>query len=217
MNRSDCLLYLVTNSDHLTQEPFLRVVEEALQNGVTLLQLREKDKDGREFYEEALAVKELAKRYHVPLLIDDRIDVALAVDADGVHVGQSDLPVSVARKLLGPNKIVGATAKTVAQALEAQEQGADYLGTGAIFPTQTKAAAISTSVGTLSEVCRAVHIPVVAIGGLKQDNLSILEGCPISGIAVVSAIMSSATPGMAARELASMAKKLVELGHAKTS
>ena len=108
MNQSDCLLYLVTNSDHLAREPFLRVIEEALQNGVTLLQLREKDKDGREFYEEALAVKELAKRYHVPLLIDDRIDVALAVDADGVHVGQSDLPVSVARKLLGPGKIVGA-------------------------------------------------------------------------------------------------------------
>ena len=165
----------------------------------------------------ALAVKELAKRYHVPLLIDDRIDVALAVDADGVHVGQSDLPVSVARKLLGPGKIVGATAKTVAQALEAQSQGADYLGTGAIFPTQTKAAAIPTSVGTLSEVCRAVNIPVVAIGGLKQDNLSVLEGCPISGIAVVSAIMSSATPGIAARELAAMAKKLVELGRAKNA
>ena len=163
------------------------------------------------------AVKELSKRYHVPLLIDDRIDVALAVDADGVHVGQSDLPVSVARKLLGPGKIVGATAKTVAQALEAQSQGADYLGTGAIFPTQTKAAAIPTSVGTLSEVCRAVHIPVVAIGGLKQDNLSVLEGCPISGIAVVSAIMSSATPGIAARELAAMAKKLVELGRAKNA
>ena len=217
MNQSDCLLYLVTNSDHLAREPFLRVIEEALQNGVTLLQLREKDKDGREFYEEALAVKELSKRYHVPLLIDDRIDVALAVDADGVHVGQSDLPVSVARKLLGPGKIVGATAKTVAQALEAQEQGADYLGTGSIFPTQTKAAAIPTSVGTLSEVCRAVHIPVVAIGGLKQDNLSVLEGCPISGIAVVSAIMSSATPGIAARELAAMAKKLVELGRAKNA
>ena len=217
MNQSDCLLYLVTNSDHLAREPFLRVIEEALQNGVTLLQLREKDKDGREFYEEALAVKELSKRYHVPLLIDDRIDVALAVDADGVHVGQSDLPVSVARKLLGPGKIVGATAKTVAQALEAQEQGADYLGTGAIFPTQTKAAAIPTRVGTLSEVCRAVNIPVVAIGGLKQDNLSVLEGCPISGIAVVSAIMSSATPGIAARELAAMAKKLVELGRAKNA
>ena len=217
MNQSDCLLYLVTNSDHLAREPFLRVIEEALQNGVTLLQLREKDKDGREFYEEALAVKELSKRYHVPLLIDDRIDVALAVDADGVHVGQSDLPVSVARKLLGPGKIVGATAKTVAQALEAQEQGADYLGTGAIFPTQTKAAAIPASVGTLSEVCRAVNIPVVAIGGLKQDNLSVLEGCPISGIAVVSAIMSSATPGIAARELAAMAKKLVELGRAKNA
>ena len=194
MNQSDCLLYLVTNSDHLAREPFLRVIEEALQNGVTLLQLREKDKDGREFYEEALAV-----------------------DADGVHVGQSDLPVSVARKLLGPGKIVGATAKTVAQALEAQAQGADYLGTGAIFPTQTKAAAIPTSVGTLSEVCRAVNIPVVAIGGLKQDNLSVLEGCPISGIAVVSAIMSSATPGIAARELAAMAKKLVELGRAKNA
>ena len=138
MNQSDCLLYLVTNSDHLAREPFLRVIEEALQNGVTLLQLREKDKDGREFYEEALAVKELSKRYHVPLLIDDRIDVALAVDADGVHVGQSDLPVSVARKLLGPGKIVGATAKTVAQALEAQSQGAELPGDRGYFPNADK-------------------------------------------------------------------------------
>lgn len=216
MNQSDCLLYLVTNSDHLAREPFLRVIEEALQNGVTLLQLREKDKDGREFYEEALAVKELSKRYHVPLLIDDRIDVALAVDADGVHVGQSDLPVSVARKLLGPGKIVGATAKTVAQALEAQEQGADYLGTGAIFPTQTKAAAIPTSVGTLSEVCRAVHHPGCGHWRAQTGQLVRAGGMPDQRVAVVSAIMSSATPGIAARELAAMAKKLVELGRAKT-
>ena len=138
MNRSNCLLYLVTNSDHFTRERFLSVIEEALQNGVTMLQLREKEQSGRDFYEEALAVKKLAEHYKVPLIIDDRIDVALAVDADGVHVGQSDLPVFVARNLLGPNKIVGATAKTVEQALEAQRQGADYLGTGAIFPTQTK-------------------------------------------------------------------------------
>ena len=215
--RLDTTLYLVTDSSYHTEESFFRTVEAALQGGVTLLQLREKDKSAREYMELAGKVKKIADRYGVPLLIDDRIDVALAVDADGVHVGQSDLPVSVARKLLGPGKIVGATAKTVAQALEAQSQGADYLGTGAIFPTQTKAAAIPTSVGTLSEVCRAVNIPVVAIGGLKQDNLSVLEGCPISGIAVVSAIMSSATPGIAARELAAMAKKLVELGRAKNA
>lgn len=210
MNRSDCLLYLVTNSDSLARERFLEIVEEALQNGVTLLQLREKEKGGREFYEEALAVKALAGRYRVPLLIDDRVDVALAVGADGVHVGQGDLPVFVARKLLGPDKIVGATAKTVEQALEAQAQGADYLGTGAIFATQTKTAAPRTSVETLSAICRAVEIPVVAIGGLKQDNLRVLAGAPISGVAVVSAIMSSNAPGAAARELAGMAAKLVQ-------
>ena len=213
----DTTLYLVTDSTGMTDEAFLQTVCAALKGGVTLLQLREKERSAREYLALAEKVLPLAHEYGVPLLIDDRIDVALAVDADGVHVGQSDLPVSVARKLLGPGKIVGATAKTVAQALEAQEQGADYLGTGAIFPTQTKAAAIPTSVGTLSGVCRAVHIPVVAIGGLKQDNLSVLEGCPISGIAVVSAIMSSATPGIAARELAAMAKKLVELGRAKNA
>lgn len=213
MNRSNCLLYFVTNSDHFTRERFLSVIEEALQNGVTMLQLREKEQSGRDFYEEALAVKKLAEHYKVPLIIDDRIDVALAVDADGVHVGQSDLPVFVARNLLGPNKIVGATAKTVEQALEAQRQGADYLGTGAIFPTQTKTAAIRTSVDTLCEVCRAVQIPVVAIGGLKQDNLSILEGAPIRGIAVVSAIMASSHPGKSARELAVMAQALVQKGH----
>ena len=213
MNRSNCLLYLVTNSDHFTRERFLSVIEEALQNGVTMLQLREKEQSGRDFYEEALAVKKLAEHYKVPLIIDDRIDVALAVDADGVHVGQSALPVFVARNLLGPNKIVGATAKTVEQALEAQRQGADYLGTGAIFPTQTKTAAIRTSVDTLCGVCRAVQIPVVAIGGLKQDNLSILEGAPIRGIAVVSAIMASPHPGKSARELAVMAQALVQKGH----
>lgn len=212
MNRSDCLLYLVTNSDSLSRERFLSVVEEALQNGVTLLQLREKGQDGRAFYEEALAVKALARRYRVPLLIDDRVDVALAVDADGVHVGQSDLPVFAARKLLGPGKIVGATAKTVEQALKAQAQGADYLGTGAIFPTQTKAAAVRTSVETLCAVCRAVDIPVVAIGGLTQDNLSALEGAPISGIAVVSAIMAADSPGKATRTLAEAARALVQAG-----
>lgn len=209
MNRSDCLLYLVTNSDGFTRERFLSVLEEALQNGVTMLQLREKDKGGRAFYKEALAVKALAKQYGVPLLIDDRVDVALAVDADGVHVGQSDLPVSVARALLGPEKIVGATAKTLEQALEAQEQGADYLGTGAIFPTQTKSGAVRTSVETLSEICRAVEIPVVAIGGLTLENLSALEGAPVSGVAVVSAIMSSDCPGAAARALASSIGKIV--------
>lgn len=212
MNRSDCLLYLVTNSDPFTREQFLAVLEGALQGGVTLLQLREKERGGREFYDEALAVRELARKYKVPLIIDDRVDVALAVDADGVHVGQSDLPVFVARRLLGPDKIVGATAKTVEQALEAQAQGADYLGTGAIFPTQTKSTAIRTGVETLSQICRAVDLPVVAIGGLNQGNLSALEGAPICGIAVVSAIMSSPTPETTARELARIARGLVQKG-----
>ena len=217
VERRHMLLYAVTDRSWLHGQSLVYAVEEVLAGGATMLQLREKHLEHRDFLAQAQELLPLCRKYHVPLIINDDVQVALESGADGVHVGQSDLPVSVARKLLGPGKIVGATAKTVAQALEAQSQGADYLGTGAIFPTQTKAAAIPTSVGTLSEVCRAVNIPVVAIGGLKQDNLSVLEGCPISGIAVVSAIMSSATPGIAARELAAMAKKLVELGRAKNA
>ena len=137
----------------------------------------------------------------MPLVVDDRVDVALAAETDGVHVGQSDMPVELARKLLGPDKIVGATAKTVPQALEALEQGADYLGVGAIYPTTTKVVTVITSTETLGEICKAVPIPVNAIGGLNRDNLGVLKGIPIAGICVVSAIMKSADPRAAAAGL----------------
>lgn len=200
MNPVDLTLYLVTDSSYHTKESFLRTIEEACQGGVTLVQLREKS-GGRDYLQTAFQVKEIADRYRIPLIIDDRVDVALACGAAGVHVGQSDLPVSYARKLMGPDKIVGATAKTVPQALEAYEQGADYLGVGAIYPTTTKVTTVLTKVETLNEIAGAVPIPLVAIGGLNAGNLDILKGARMSGIAVVSAIMKSKTPREAAKEL----------------
>mgnify|MGYP001861511272 CR=1 FL=1 len=197
----DTTLYLVTDSSYHTEESFLRTVEEALRGGVTLLQLREKEKSAREYMELAGKVKEICGRYGVPLLIDDRVDVAAAVGAAGVHVGQSDIPVAAARKILGPDKIVGATAKTVEQALEAWRQGADYLGVGAIYPTTTKVKTILTKVSTLKEICEAVPIPVNAIGGLNAGNMDVLEGSGIAGICVVSAIMKSEDPRRTAEEL----------------
>lgn len=197
----DTTLYLVTDSSYHTEESFLRTVEEALRGGVTLLQLREKEKSAREYMELAGKVKEICGRYGVPLLIDDRVDVAAAVGAAGVHVGQSDIPVAAARKILGPDKIIGATAKTVEQALEAWRQGADYLGVGAIYPTTTKVKTILTKVSTLKEICEAVPIPVNAIGGLNAGNMDVLEGSGIAGICVVSAIMKSEDPRRTAEEL----------------
>lgn len=197
----DSTLYLVTDSTGLTAEDFLFRVEGALRGGVTLLQIREKERSTREYLQLARQVHELTRRYNVPLLVDDRVDIALAMDAEGVHVGQSDLPVDLARKLMGPDKIVGATAKTVPQALEAWEQGADYLGVGAIYPTTTKVVTIRTSPETLGDICQAVPIPVNAIGGLNAGNLDILRGIPIAGICVVSAIMKAPDTEHAARQL----------------
>lgn len=201
MKDFDLTLYLVTDSTGHDLSSFLQTVEEACRGGVTLVQLREKSSGGREYLERAIAVKEITDRYHIPLMIDDRIDVAIACGAAGVHVGRSDLPVSCARALLGPDKIVGATAKTPAQALEAFEQGADYLGVGAIFPTTTKVATMLTPVTTLTEIRRAVPLPIVAIGGLNRDNMDVLKGSPANGIAVVSAIMQSKTPRETAGKL----------------
>lgn len=197
----DSTLYLVTDSTGLTAEDFLSRVEGALRGGVTLLQIREKERSTREYLQLARQVHELTRRYNVPLLVDDRVDIALAMDAEGVHVGQSDLPVDLARQLMGPDKIVGATAKTVPQALEAWEQGADYLGVGAIYPTTTKVVTIRTSPETLGDICQAVPIPVNAIGGLNAGNLDILRGIPIAGICVVSAIMKAPDTEDAARQL----------------
>lgn len=201
MKTLDTTLYLVTDSTGLTEQEFLSRTEQALQGGVTLLQIREKERSTREYIHLAAQVHELAKRYNVPLLVDDRVDVALAVDAEGVHVGQTDMPVDIARRLLGPDKIVGATAKTVPQALEAWQQGADYLGVGAIYPTTTKVVTVITSTETLADICAAVPIPVNAIGGLNRDNLGVLKGTGIKGICVVSAIMKAADPKAAAQQL----------------
>ena len=208
MKHFDPSLYFVTDSTNYTEEEFLSRVEQALQGGVTLLQLREKEKSTREYIELAEKVHAIAKRYGVPLIIDDRVDVALAIDAEGVHVGASDMPVSTARKLMGNDKIVGATAKTVPWATEAWQQGADYLGVGAIFPTTTKVKTILTSTDTLRDICNAVPLPANAIGGLNKDNIDVLKGIPIAGICVVSAIMKAEDPGRAALELRIKAREL---------
>lgn len=197
----DTTLYLVTDSTNLEEDAFLLKVEEALRGGVTLLQLREKERSGREYLRLARSVREVADRYGVPLLIDDRVDVALACGCAGVHVGQTDIPVRDARKLLGPDRVVGATAKTVSQAREAWEQGADYLGVGAIYPTTTKVVTVLTPVERLRDICAAVPIPANAIGGLNEGNLEVLRGVPIAGICVVSAIMKAADPRAAAQGL----------------
>ncbi|MBQ8917752.1 MAG: thiamine phosphate synthase [Oscillospiraceae bacterium] len=208
MKHFDPSLYFVTDSTNYTEEEFLFRVEQALQGGVTLLQLREKEKSTREYIELAEKVHAIAKRYGVPLIIDDRVDVALAIDAEGVHVGASDMPVSTARKLMGNDKIVGATAKTVPWATEAWQQGADYLGVGAIFPTTTKVKTILTSTDTLRDICNAVPLPANAIGGLNKDNIDVLKGIPIAGICVVSAIMKAEAPKAAAEQLKARAHEL---------
>lgn len=208
MKTFDTSLYLITDSTGFTEDAFLRRTEAALQGGVTLLQLREKDKTTREYLALAEKVHALTRRYHVPLIIDDRLDIAMAVNAEGVHLGQSDMPIHIARKLFGPDKIIGATAKTVHQALEAYAQGADNLGVGAIYPTATKVKTVLTSTDTLREICEAVPIPVNAIGGLNRDNLDVLAGIPIAGICVVSAIMKADDPKQAALELRRRTKEL---------
>lgn len=204
----DSSMYFITDSTNYSEEEFLYRVEQALMGGITLLQLREKDKSTREYMDLAEKVHTLTKKYNVPLIIDDRVDVALAIDAEGVHVGQSDMLVCIARKLMGDDKIVGATTKTVPQALEAYEQGADYLGVGAIYPTTTKVKTVLTSTETLGNICSAVPIPVNAIGGLNKDNIDVLKGIPIAGICVVSAIMKADDPKQAAVELQARAKEL---------
>lgn len=201
MKKLDTTMYFITDSTNYSEAEFLRRIEEACKGGVTLLQLREKDKTTREYLSLAEKVHTITMRYDIPLIIDDRVDIALAINAEGVHVGQSDLPVKFARQLMGTDKIVGATAKTVPQAVEAYEQGADYLGVGAIYPTTTKVKTVLTSVDTLKEIVKAVPIKVNAIGGLNKDNIHVLNGTGIDGICVVSAIMKADDPFTAAKEL----------------
>ena len=208
MKNFDPSLYFITDSTNYSEEEFLHRVEQALMGGATLVQLREKEKSTREYIELAEKVHAITKRYNVPLIIDDRVDVALAIDAEGVHVGASDMPVATARRLMGADKIVGATAKTVPRAMEAYEQGADYLGVGAIFPTTTKVITVLTATETLRDICNTVPIPVNAIGGLNKNNIDVLSGIPIAGICVVSAIMNAESPKTATIELKAKAKEL---------
>ena len=208
MKRFDTSLYFITDSTNYEEDEFLRRVEAALQGGVTILQIREKNKGTRAYIDLAEKVHALTRRYGVPLIIDDRVDVALAVDAEGVHLGAEDMTVAAARKILGEDKIIGATAKTVPWAMDEAAQGADYLGVGAIYPTTTKVKTVLTSTDTLREICGAVSIPVNAIGGLNSDNIDVLAGIPVAGICAVSAIMKAEDPRKAAEELKARAEEL---------
>ncbi|MBQ6099500.1 MAG: thiamine phosphate synthase [Methanobrevibacter sp.] len=200
MNNIDLSLYLVTdNSDDV--EKFLKTIEEGIKGGVSVVQIREKTADTLDFYNLALKVKEITTKYNVPLIINDRVDVALAIDADGVHVGQSDMPCNVTRRLIGEDKILGVSAATIEEAKKAQRDGADYIGTGAVFPTQTKKDADSVTKQQLKEIVESIDIPVVAIGGITLENAIELKDTGISGLSVVSAIMSSDNPKKSSEKL----------------
>ncbi len=194
-------VYFITDSTDLDENTFLNKVENALKGGVSLIQLREKEKNTRDYIELAKKVHIISRKYNVPLIIDDRLDVAMAIDAEGVHLGQSDMDISTARKFLGKDKIIGATAKTVHQAETAYYQGADYLGVGAIYPTATKVKTVLTSTETLKSICSAVPIPVFAIGGLNKDNIDVLRGIDICGVCAVSSIMKSENPTKSVEDL----------------
>ena len=200
MKNLDLSLYLVTDkSDDV--EKFLNTIEEAIKGGVSVVQIREKTADTLDFYNLALKVKKITDKYSVPLIINDRVDVALAVDADGVHVGQSDMPCDVTRKLIGPDKILGVSAATIPEAKKAERDGADYIGTGAIFPTATKDDAPKITKKDLTDIVDSINIPVVAIGGINLDNAFKLKNTGIKGLSVVSAIMSSQNPKESSEKL----------------
>lgn len=206
--RQQLLLYAVTDRHWLGEKSLYQVVEESLQGGATFIQLREKQLDRPAFLQEAKEIKTLCRRYGVPFVIDDDVDLALEVDADGVHVGQSDMEAGNVREKLGPDKIVGVSARTVEQALLAQQRGADYLGVGAVFPTGSKDDAKLLDHQVLRDICDAVSIPVIAIGGITRENVQELAGTGICGVAVISAIYGQSDVRQAARE---MKKKVADM------
>lgn len=197
----DYSLYLVTDRDILGKRDLAESVEQAVRGGVTIVQLREKAAGSVEFYNLARQVQAVTSQYNVPLLINDRLDIALAVDAAGLHVGQQDLPASLARKLLGPDKILGVSVATLQEALLAAEAGADYLGVGAVFPTTSKDDVRETSLELLASIKNRVKIPVVAIGGINEHNIGLLQHARVDGVAVISAIFGKEDIAQAAREL----------------
>lgn len=209
--KNDLLLYAVTDRGWLGQETLYSQVEKALKGGATMIQLREKSLDQKAFLQEARELKELCRRYRVPFLINDNVEIAALIRADGVHVGQSDMETGDVRAALGPDKIIGVSAQTVEQALLAQERGADYLGVGAVFSTGTKPDATEVSYETLKDICRAVDIPVVAIGGISLENVGRLAGSGICGAAVVSAVFAQPDIEAAARSLREAVKAMAAL------
>lgn len=211
-NRADYRLYLVTDRHCLQQQTLEQAVEQAILGGVTLVQLREKAIASKEFYERALRIKAICHHYNVPLLINDRVDIALAVEADGVHIGQSDLPCGVVRQILGKDKIIGVSARTAQQAIQAQADGADYLGVGAMFATSTKQDAQTVTIASLTQIRQAVTLPIVAIGGINHTTLPALQqslraaDTSIDGVAVVSAILGQEDVKLASKQLKEMIK-----------
>lgn len=198
---ADYSLYLITDRKALAEKELLNSIEDAIKGGVTLVQLREKSINAYEYYNIAIKLKRLVTKYGIPLIINDRVDIALAADSDGVHLGPEDLPVNIARKLMGSDKIIGASANCVEEAIALQEQGADYLGVGALFPTVTKNNTEHVSLEQLKLIKEAVHIPVVGIGGINLENATLVKASGVNGIAVVSAILGSENVFEAARLL----------------
>lgn len=208
MKNVDYKLYLVTDRDVLKGKDLIKSIEESILGGVTLVQLREKNVTSREFYEIALEVKKVTSKYNVPLIINDRLDITLAVDADGLHIGQKDLPAKEARKILGEEKILGVSAATLEEALKAERDGASYLGVGAVFSTSTKKDTRDVSYEILSNIARSVNIPIVAIGGINENNITELKGSNISGVAVVSCILGKEDVKEAANRMKNLLEKI---------
>ena len=208
-DKNDLLLYAVTDRHWLEKRSLKEVVKESLDGGVTFVQLREKTLEDDKFLEEAKELKQLCKEYDVPFVINDNVDIAIAMDADGVHVGQSDMEAGNVREKLGPDKIIGVSAQTVEQAILAEKRGADYLGVGAVFPTGSKDDAVEVSHETLKAICEAVSIPVIAIGGISVNNVSELAGSGIVGIAVISAIYAAKDIKKAAEDLKAETARVV--------
>lgn len=209
-DKKDLLLYAVTDRTWLGDETLYQQVEKTLKGGATFIQLREKHLDDTAFLEEAVELKDLCRRYHVPFVINDNVEIALRMDADGVHVGQSDMEAGNVREKLGPDKIIGVSAQTVEQAVLAEQRGADYLGVGAVFPTGSKDDADDVSHETLKAICEAVSIPVIAIGGISRNNVMELAGSGICGIAVISAIFAQPDIEAATKELRTLTEEMVE-------
>lgn len=209
-DKKDLLLYAVTDRSWLNAETLYSQVEKALEGGATFVQLREKHLDHDTFLQEAKEIKDLCAKYQVPFVLDDDVELALEVGADGVHVGQSDMEAGDVRAKLGEDKIVGVSAQTVEQALLAQERGADYLGVGAVFPTSSKDDAVEVEHEMVKAICEAVDIPVIAIGGITKDNVQELSGCGLCGIAVISAIFAKPDIKKATEELKAATEKMVK-------